>query len=207
MKIAMFFSLLLTLSLEVFATDKKAAQQVPLFPKTASSSVSRQPNASVTPSSVTSVADWAPSTNSLYLHLVPYHKGMGFSGQFEHMLERNLGVGGGLMFLPTKKSEGIPGLTQLFVNARAHIPISHLDIYLAPGIALQAHKGLVGSSETPTNTTLGTHIAVGGVVQFNPQFGIGVEQSWTYAWFNRKAQTNSRLYNGNNSSFFCRMTF
>lgn len=157
----------------------------------------------------TSVSSEASSTtsNSLYLHVIPYHSDVGLGALFEHMTSENLGVGGGLMYLPKERSDGIPGLTSFIFNVRGHITYQSVDFHIAPGLSVQMHDGIIGAAEAKTRTTLGSSVAIGGSFQFDKNASFGVEHSWNYSWFDKKTQMNSRLYNGNNSSFFLRLKF
>ncbi|MBY0315799.1 MAG: hypothetical protein K2Q26_09785 [Bdellovibrionales bacterium] len=111
------------------------------------------------------------------------------------------------MYLPKERSEGVPGLTSFIFNVRGHITYQRVDFHIAPGLSVQMHDGTVGAADTKTRTTLGSSVALGGSFRLDKNASFGVEHSWNYAWFDKKAQLNSRLFNGNNSSLFLRLMF
>lgn len=190
----------------VLAAGQKTSQ-TPLF--TSTNKEGRIPSAAASaPVAGSFTGVMSESSNSLYIHLVPYYSDIGIGVHFEHMIVPHVGIGGGLIYLPKKTNStsgittGVPGLTAIAFNVRGHLPInSRMDVYVSPGLALQMHQ-LTDS----TRTTLGSSFAIGGAFQFNPQVAMGLEQMWNYAWFDKEARAYG-LISGEVSSLFIRMSF
>lgn len=108
--------------------------------------------------------------------------------EFEHALERSVGVGGFLRIIQKYEAKGdggasAPGIFVLAGNVRLHYPQKSWDFSVAPGFGLL-------NIDTPLNTeddttTLGPTLALAAMYQLNSKISLGVEHSSYYVWLDK----------------------
>ncbi len=137
------------------------------------------------------LTDGSGGASQLYLGVIPYAKGAGFSLGYEKDMGENVGFGGQLTVLPEEETgtNQAAGMVSLGAQVRFHFVVKMFDMYLAPGLNFMKMK-----FRQLDDTTLGASLTVGSLVQISKHFAVGVEFSTFQPWFKEDFYVHARSY-------------